>query len=252
MSQKKLITIISLMTLNTVYAGDMGPIVVQPVNTLKKVISITAGLDFVHTAYDQTLTVQPPLQNAYKANTSWNTVGDFGGFIGIEKFFSDRLQIQTGVAGYGDTTIHPNGHVWQFALPTFDNFTYNYGISHGRVMFSNKIITKWDRFEKILPFISWEIGAAFNRTQDYQESLIEPMAVPMLPFKAKSSSSFSWAVGIGGDYLISPDLRFGLGYQFADLGSASLGISPSQTSNQTPNIPHLWTNQLRLQLTYLI
>jgi len=252
MSQYRLAVMVGFLAFHSVYAGDMGPISQPQASRVQKVISLTAGTDFVHHAYSQVLTVQPPLQNAYEANTAWNTVGDFGGFLGLEKSFSKRLSIQTGIAGYGDTNMTAKGAVWQFALPVFDNFRYSYNISHARVMFSNKLMTNLVNHESILPYLSCELGVAFNRSHHYNESVIEPLAIPMSPFNPKSTTSFSWAVGVGADYVLKQNWRVGLNYQFADLGSTSLGLSPSQTSSQTLTIPHLWANQIHFQLTYLI
>lgn len=252
MSRSKLTLAVSLLASHAVYAGEMGPKSLPQAADFKKVVFLSAGTDFVHTGYSQTLTVQPPLQNAYEANSSWTTVGDFGGFIGIEKSLSQRMRIQSGIAAYGDTDITASGDVWQFALPVFDNFRYSYNVSHARVMFSNKLMTNLSNYEAILPYLSFELGAAFNRAHYYHESLIEPLAVPMYPFNPKSTTSFSWGVGVGADYILKEHLRVGINYQFSDLGSTSLGSSPSATTSQTLTMPHLWTNQVHFQLTYLI
>lgn len=230
----------------------MGPTSPLRASGFKKVVFLSAGVDFVHSGYSQILTVQPPLQNAYEANSIWNRVGDFGGFIGVEKSFSRPMWLQTGIAAYGNTNITPKGDVWQFALPVFDNFRYRYNISNARIMLSNKLMTNLTSNQSILPYFSLELGAAFNRSHNYHESIIEPLAIPMAPFYPQSTTSFSWGIGVGADYLLEENLRVGINYQFADLGRTSLGISPSQTTSQTLTMPHLWTNQIHFQLTCLI
>jgi len=57
---------------------------------------------------------------------------------------------------------------------------------------------------------------------------------------------------VGADYNINPHMRLGLGYQFLDLGKASLGPAFGATSTQTLNLPHLYVNQLRFQFTTLV
>lgn len=51
---------------------------------------------------------------------------------------------------------------------------------------------------------------------------------------------------------INSHMRIGVGYQFADLGSASLGPTLDATTTETLVLSHLYTNQLRFQLTYLV
>ena len=41
------------------------------------------------------------------------------------------------------------------------------------------------------------------------------------------------------------------GLSFADLGAVSLGVTPAEGTTQTLGLSHLYTNQLRFQLTFL-
>lgn len=218
----------------------------------RMVTTVTLGPDFVYQGDSQTLTLLPPFQNTYVSNKGWKAVGDFGVFLGIEHQFMGSLSAQMGIAGYGNTSIPLSGNVWQFGIPEFNNFTYKYRVQHGRLMFSNKLLTQWHRYPALQPYFTWEIGAAFNRASGYQETPITSLALPMAPFANLSQTSFSWGLGIGGDYTITNHIRIGVGYQIADLGSVSLGITPAETTNQTLSVSHLWSNQLRVQLTYLI
>ena len=216
------------------------------------VITLTIGPDFINKGPAQTLTILPPFQKHYTVNGSGYTETDGGGFIGLERVITERLSVQFGVAGYGDTGFNSSGDVWQFAQPQFANVAYTYKVHHSRVMFANKLLTTVPQYKAIHPYFSWEIGAAFNRATGYQEAPKIAQAFTMTPYANHSSSSFAWGVGVGFDYALNQNIRAGIGYQFSDLGSVSLGRSVAVTTNQTLTIPNLYTNQLRFQLTYLL
>ena len=73
----------------------------------------------------------------------------------------------------------------------------------------------------------------------------------MTPFTNHKQSSFAWGLGAGVDYNLNRHIRAGIGYQFADLGAVSLGITPAESTTQTLGLSHLYTNQLRFQFTFL-
>ena len=73
----------------------------------------------------------------------------------------------------------------------------------------------------------------------------------MTPFANHNQSAFAWGLGVGLDYNLNQHIRAGVGYQFADLGSVSLGVTPAESTTQTLGLSHLYTNQLRFQFTFL-
>lgn len=196
--------------------------------------------------------IVPPFEKHYTVDGTGNTVADIGGFLGLERIITEKLTAQFGVSGYGDMDFSPSGDVWQFAQPQFASVGYSYKVHLARMMFANKLLTTIPQYKVIRPYFSWEIGAAFNRATAYQETPLIPQAFTMAPYSNHSNTSFAWGVGLGFDYEVTAKIRAGIGYQFADLGSVSLGNSPAAATNQTLSIPNLYTNQLRFQLTYLL
>lgn len=229
-------------------AGTLGEInqrLYQPLATF------TIGPDFVQKGRTQTLSLLPPFQNHYTNTNSATTVVDAGAFIGIERVFTDRLWVQLGVSGYVDEQISPQGQVWLFASPEFNTLAYGYNIHHTRVMAEGKFLTSFGSYQAVHPYVSWGLGAAFNQAQNYRERALIAGAVPTAPFANNSRTSFTWDVGVGVDYTFSSHVRLGAGYQFIDLGSVSLGPTPAATTRQTLSLPHLYTNQLRFQISFL-
>ena len=214
-------------------------------------VTYTIGPDFVPVGQAQSLTLLPPFQNYYTDNSGTATVADAGGFFGIERRINDYFLVQLGVAGYVDAQLSAKGDVWQFGVPLFDTLGYSYDIHHSRVMFESKLLTTLPHYQAVHPYFSWELGTAYNRARSYLEQPLIPLAVPMTPFANHTQSAFAWGVGVGVDYSVNQHVRAGVGYQFADLGSVSLGVTPSEITTQTLGLSHLYTNQLRFQFTFL-
>ena len=215
-------------------------------------VTLTVGPDFVQAGQAQALTLLPPFQYYYTNNSGTATVADAGGFVGVERFVTDYLSVQLGVAGYVDAQLTPQGDVWQFGVPLFDTLSYAYKVHHSRVMFSSKLLTTIPRYQTVHPYFSWELGTAYNNASAYQETPLIPLAVPMTPFANHNQSAFAWGLGVGLDYNLNQHIRAGVGYQFADLGAVSLGVTPAASTTQTLGLSHLYTNQLRFQFTFLV
>ncbi len=215
-------------------------------------LTLTIGPDFVNQGRPEYLTLYPSYQNYYTNSHGNSTVFDGGGMLGFERTVSDKWSLQLGASGYGNSQIKAQGDIWQFGLPIFNNLAYSYQIQHARVMAEGKFLTQFSKAPLWRPYVSWQLGTAFNIAKSYQE-VANPDRTPMAtPFSNHTQTSFAWGVGVGADYLWKEHVRLGVGYQFLDLGAASLGSTTAAATNQTLSFPHLYTNQLRFQLTYLI
>lgn len=215
-------------------------------------VTLTVGPDFVQKGQAQTLSLLPPFQNHYTNTNSATTVVDAGAFVGVERVFNDKLWVQLGVSGYVDSQINPQGHVWLTGVPEFDALTYSYNVHHTRVMAEGKFLTTFSRYPTLHPYLSGGLGAAFNGARNYQEIPLIAGVPPTPPFGNHTQTSFTWGVGLGVDYTLNTHVRFGAGYQFSDLGSVTLGPTSAALTTQTLSFPHLYTNQLRFQFTFLV
>lgn len=231
-----------------VYAGGEGGSNVY--SALRTFAGITLGADFIRTGHAQTLSVLPPFSNHYAKNSSYQSSGLLGLGLGVEQSATEQLSWQLGLSGYFNTEVDSTGHVWQFTLPEFDNFIYNYRIQSKRLMVTGKLLGTVK--QTIHPYLSGELGAGFNRANNYRETSLIIEAAPMLPFSDHTKTSLAWGIGLGVDVDLNTSLRLGLGYQFANLGKISLGPSPAQLTQQTLGLPHLYSQEVRLQLTAFI
>lgn len=212
--------------------------------------SINIEADWIQTGNSQTLSLISPFTNFYHGHSDYKASGGLGVGLGVEEKISDVLSLQLGAAAYFNTSVKNQGQVEEFSLPEFTNFNYNYQIQSSRVVATTKILST---FKSIVhPYVSGEIGGGFNRSYEYNETPLNLESVPMTPFQDKSKSSLAWSVGTGIEVDVHSHLRLGAGYQFADLGQALLGPSPAQCSSQALGSTHLYSHQLRIQLTALI
>jgi opacity protein-like surface antigen len=214
-------------------------------------VTFTVGPDFVNPGQAQDLILLPPFHNHYTSHNSLQSAFDGGVFIGLERRDIENITIQFGIAGYKDSQFSSQGDVWQFGLPLFDDLAYTYALDHARIMASSKLLTFIPSYRAIQPYCSIEIGTAFNNARDYQETPIIPDAVPTAPFGNHLQTSFAWGIGMGVDYHIVQHARIGVGYQFSDLGSASLAPTTAALTNQSLRLSQIYSNQLRFQLTVL-
>ncbi|HBC0467109.1 TPA: hypothetical protein RJX14_003087 [Legionella pneumophila] len=240
--------LLSVALFKNVIAGAMGPVTAP--NSWSSFITVSAAPGFVEQGNAQILTLLPPFQNYYTLNSDWRSFMDLGVFLGLESLVLKCSRAQIGLSGYLATSSKVNGHVWQFASPEFDNFSYSYRISHKRIMASTKLYLT--QYNSLLPYFSGEIGVAFNRSYSYQEIPLIPEVVSMVPFNSHSVTSFAWSIGLGVDYPINQKVRIGTGYLFSNLGKSSLGTTPAQVTEENLQISHRYANQVRFQLTYLV
>lgn len=214
--------------------------------------TLTIGSDSVEHGHSQLLTLLPPFEVAFHSIGRRATPASLGAFIGLERPFGEKFQLQLGVSGYVDEPFQFKGEVWQFALPEFNNLTYRYKIHHTRFMLEGKLLTNLTRPQSLHPYLSWGLGAGFNRANSYYETPLILEAIPMSPFISESKTRLSWGAGLGFDYSINHHVRVGVGYQFTDLGAATLGPTPAAQTSQTLSETHLYANQLRFQLGLII
>lgn len=110
---------------------------------------------------------------------------------------------------------------------------------------------------QFFPYFSVGLGAAFNNANDFR-TRIEELGVNVTPvFRNHSQSAFPYTLGVGVDTPINQQTRLGLGYRFSDFGAASLTKGEVVINQYRAPVdfalstPHIYANQLIVQLTYL-
>ncbi len=217
----------------------------------RPLITLSLGPDFITQGRAQTLSLYPPFENYYTNTKRSTSAFDGGVFLGVERSMTNETLLQLGVGGYTDELIHPKGDVWLFGSSLFDTLAYQYHVRHSRVVAESKLLFNLKDIQLLHPYFSGTLGAAFNQAGDYQETRLVAGAVPTQPFNNHTRTMLTWGFGVGVDASLSKNVRLGMGYQFADLGSVALGPTPAALTSQTLSFPHLYTNQIRFQLSLL-
>lgn len=216
----------------------------------KPIITFSLGSDRTNVFATKNITLIPPFQNSYNATNHYDTETVAGLFLGGEMPILQNWALQTGFSYFQSSSFAVGGNVNQFSDPAFNNLTYQYQIQSRRLLIESKLS---HAFRQIWhPYITAGLGEAFNQTYAYIEYPITSDAVPMSqPFTSHTTHSFTYLAGLGIDVDLGEHLRAGAGYRFADLGNASLGVTPLQSSSNTISHTHLHTNEFLAQLSYV-
>lgn len=103
------------------------------------------------------------------------------------------------------------GDIYQYSLPDFLNYDYNFSYSADLFTLNGKI----DLFNinHVMPYLSGGIGTIVNRLEDYRENPtinVTPRVSPA--FATSSTSRFAATLGAGIDYTLTQNVWLTLGY----------------------------------------
>ena len=215
-------------------------------------ISFSPGIAYQDSGQTQTILLDngASLSNQYVANNDYTNSLVTQLFIGDDIAKRDNVTWRSGVSFSYTDNLAQNGTVNQFALPQFNNLSYRYNVQAFSVLAKlQALLTKNQTWQ---PYVDAGVGYANTRTYDYQESPLITGAVPMEPFAGKGENNFAYSVGAGLMVNITKVFSIGLGYEFADMGGANLGVSPAQDTTQTINLNHIYLQQLLLHFTLTV
>lgn len=162
---------------------------------------------------------------------------------------SKQLEGQVGLAFVATGNATLSGNIWDDADPAFNNYTYQYKVSHMAVALKGKLLGHWDL--PIIPWISASLGVGFNKAYGFSNTPTIYEAVPSPNFTNNTTTAFTYAIGIGVERQLNPHWQIGAGYEFSDWGRSQLGPASGASSNQGLSLSHLYTNSLLFNLTYV-
>lgn len=189
----------------------------------------------------------------YSSNVSRARKRIWGASIGTEILLKPQLNLQLGVAYYQPSSpFKQNGVLTQGLDPqSSDQFPYDYHIQTSQLLAESKLLFNLACLYH--PYVSFGIGAAFNKGYAYQVTF--PPLLTFTPlFGDHTNTAFSYSIGFGIDIDLVQPFRVGAGYRFADFGKSKLasGIADVMPIAKTLQQTHLYTQELVLQLTYVI
>ncbi len=183
-----------------------------------------------------------------------------GGINGGYEFLESqwRPAIALGLGAYQSGQYSITGTVVETATPDPSSTLYNYkyDLDSRRIMAEIQLTWLLGTFS---PFINLGVGPSWNRTSSYTESSVNSTGVtPLSPFQSRTSANIAYQAGLGVSCVFNimksqtgfKHERFSLGYQYVDLGQASLGTRGSAYPYQL-NSGRLTTYEVFLSYTHL-
>ena len=217
------------------------------------VVTFSPGAAFSTKGETQTLLIEGPpqnLSNQYVADNSGKSAFMTQLFVGKTLFTYKKTSMYIGAMGTYLDNLNVTGVVNQFAMPDFDNFNFQYTTRSAAFFASARLESLF--YELWRPYLNASLGASQNKSYAYQDTPRIEGAVPMLPFSNHTETSLAYSLGFGFFLNAYAPLTLGLGYEFTDLGQSQLGVSPSQTTQQTMTLNHLYLNRLLIHFNLVL
>jgi opacity protein-like surface antigen len=194
--------------------------------------------------------------NTYVSSSGSSKTKVFAGiFAGAERVpssnkFSTEFscwRYQLGIGLYQNEASKASGVVNEFSIPEYNNLDFNYYVRSRYALAEGRVLYIINNF--LAPYVMVGGGVVRNKAHGYLETPRIDTAVPMTPFANKTKTTGAYTLGGGLEFIVFPNVRFGAGYRFADLGSAELGVSPAQTTTNTLKINKVEAHQFIFQIT---
>ncbi len=215
------------------------------------VITYNIGPSWYAPSGMQVLNLDADTLNAYTINNNPRAILNNELFVGARSLIKPNLEGQIGISINKTSNAKISGDIWQEADPEFDNFYYNYFISHtaltvkGKILFNNSI-------NYLQPYLSVSAGVASNRSFAFNQVAKIFESVVAYNFTHRTLTAFTYTAEAGVQQKLNDNLALGIGYEFADLGRSKLGPADMQVGNVVPYLNHLYINQLQFNVSYFI
>jgi hypothetical protein len=218
--------------------------------------TLSVGPAWNSSGENQTFFLNPGIEKTYVPNHSSPRSLNAALFLGVQRPWSKKLQIQAGL-DLANSTQKLSGHIWDDANPLFDNYRYHYKVSHmhlalkGKLIVSNKALLIKTQKIPLMPWISGSIGAAWNKAENFNNIPITPGTVQTPNFGSQTKTGLSYSLGIGVQYPFSPNWNAGLGYEYSGLGKSELKRASGQTLGTGLSLKSSHSQALLLNITYV-
>jgi len=220
----------------------------HPMTSYPVIIGFTGGAMWGTGGNNQQFYLLPDVQKAYIANRDTNTVVTGEVFAGMGFDFANNMQAQLGLAFAMNSSIGFKGDVLEDADPDFNNYNYYYKMRSARLNIKGKLLKKMTN--GIAPYATASAGIAFNNAHGFKEVPKISEEVPAPYFQDNTKTSFTYALGLGIQKVLTKNWSAGIGYEYADLGRFSLSQAQGQTVNSGLSESHLSTHSALINFTF--
>lgn len=141
------------------------------------------------------------------------------------------------------------GYIDQYGLILFRNYQYSFDISADLI----SIYSKLDIFyvDKFFFFVDAGLGAASTRAGNFSEVPLTNVTPRVSPaWQNRNQTNFSYTVGAGMDFFLTPKITLTAGYDFQNLGRMHLGNGVGTWSGTELGIHNYKANVIYGGVTY--
>lgn len=230
----------------------------QPVLAIEPwhpILTVNAGAAFSNPGESKNFPANASVFSFYDYDASDTSRARFLGgiFVGAEFLIQPEfLSMQAGLSYYQPVPFTLTGDVTQGVDVASENqYSYQYSIQSQQVLLESKLLYNVRHYH---PYITAGIGAAFNKSKDYEVDIDPPFTTFSIQFKDNTNTSFMYRIGLGIDVDITKNARLGVGYRYADLGETETGhgVIDSIATHHRLLESRLYTNEILAQFTFIV
>ncbi len=215
---------------------------------MKYIVTIGLGPASNGGGTSQTFFLQPDIEKTYTATSTRHTLVMGALFAGVQVSASETLAGQLGLEFVAASSTSFSGDIWEDADPDFDNYTYNYSVSHAHLAVKGKALMNVCNY--VTPYVSGSFGYGSNRASGFTITPKIYEEVPAPAFESGTTTAFTYTLGVGVQTMLKSNWQVGLGYEFSGWGSSQLERAPGQTLNSGLGQSGIYTNALMLSITF--
>lgn len=147
--------------------------------------------------------------------------------------------------------VHPGDTIMQYNRPEFLNYSYNWKLSSLAWTLDSKVnLLHSSQFS---PYVNGGLGLAFNRARSYYETAFAGITARYSPaYENNNLTQFTYHLGFGLDYFLTPNWILSAGYEFESLGSFATGRGQSTWSSEALRLKSYQANTVLIGITSLL
>jgi opacity protein-like surface antigen len=208
-------------------------------------LTLSGGYAYAHVGSSPTIKADD-IEYFYQADRSIQNQPYGGALVGAEFRYEGGLALQIGLSYYENAPFKAQGNVSIDSKGNSDDHNYNYQILTRQALVEIKFLGNFGQ-PFYHPYFTLGVGEAFNSTYDYNTKTTD---TPL--FDGKRNNSFSYSAGLGVDADVYRFTRLGIGYRYANFGSANLGRGHVDDVETKELKTHLHTEAWVVQLTIVV
>jgi opacity protein-like surface antigen len=214
----------------------------------KMIVSLNASADLQRDRHSRTIDLTDSVTKSYRTDSnSFYAAGE--AFIGVESRLTENLNNQFGVAFQTTTDTEVRGRIWDDANIEFENHKFKYKVNHQHIAAKTKFLIQSSKTWK--SWISLSAGIGRNRAHGFSNKpLIEEATVNPNFGDNTTTNAFTYRVGFGFEQVLSKNMSYSVGYEFADWGRFKLGKNSYQNTDKTIAQNNLYSHGLAVGLNF--